>query len=457
MKKVLIADDEKNMRWILEKKLKECNFGVIEAKDGQEAFEFFLEKEPDLVVLDYRMPKVDGMEVLKRIRTLNEKVPVIMITAHGNTDAAVEAMKLGALDYLSKPFDINELMLKINKALQVDELNKEVDYLRNVISETKDHRIIGKSKKMCEIFELIEKVADTNATILITGESGTGKELIANAIHNQSGRKNKPYIRVNCGAIPENLLESELFGYEKGAFTGAQNRKPGRFDRAQGGTLFLDEIGELGLSLQVKLLRVLQEKEFERVGGIESIKADVRIVAATNRSLEKMVEEGDFREDLLYRLKVIPIHIPPLRQRKEDIPLLVESFAGKYAKELNKGSLIVENDALEILMNYDYPGNIRELENIIERTVILANEGYIKASLLPKEVIKGAYSDYDDVFVLPETGIVLEEVEKSLVRQALEKVGWNQTQAAKLLGISRHALIYRMEKFNLQADNKSGL
>lgn len=454
MKKILIADDEKNLRWVLEKKLKEANFNVIEAKDGQEAFELFLDKEPDLVIIDYRMPKIDGMEVLKRIRTINDKIPVIMITAHGNTDAAVEAMKLGALDYISKPFDINELVLKTKKALYVNQLTQEIDYLRNTINEnTYNDRIIGKSRKMTEIFELIEKVADTNANVLITGESGTGKELIANAIHNQSSRSNNPYIRVNCGAIPENLLESELFGYEKGAFTGANSRKPGRFDRAQGGTLFLDEIGELNLSLQVKLLRVLQEKEFERVGGTESIKADVRIITATNRNLEKMVEEGSFREDLLYRLKVIPIQLPPLRQRKEDIPLLVDSFVSKYAKELNKGSLVVENDALEILINYDYPGNIRELENIIERTVILAYEGSIKAALLPKEVIKGAYAGYDDIFHLPETGLKLEEVEKSLVRQALEMTNWNQTHASKLLGISRHALIYRMEKFNFYQDN----
>ncbi|KXG73942.1 sigma-54-dependent transcriptional regulator [Thermotalea metallivorans] len=455
MKKILIADDEKNMRWILEKKLKEENFAVIEARDGYEAFEQFLDKEPDMVILDYRMPKMDGMEVLKKIRTLHEKVPIIMITAHGNTDAAVEAMKLGALDYIPKPFDIDELMVKVKKALNIDELNKEIDYLRNKITETFDNRIIGKSRKMCEIFELVDKVADTNATILITGESGTGKELIASAIHSRSSRKNKPYIRVNCGAIPENLLESELFGYEKGAFTGAQSRKPGRFDRAQGGTLFLDEIGELSLPLQVKILRVLQEKEFERVGGTEVIKADVRIIAATNRNLEKMVEEGSFREDLLYRLKVIPIHVPPLRQRKEDIPLLVEFFIDKYAKDLNKGHIKVDKKVLEILMHYDYPGNIRELENIIERMVILSNGGYIQASSLPREIIRGAYANYDDIFVLPETGIVLEEVEKSLVRQALEISKGNQTHAAKLLGISRHALIYRMDKYKL--NNESSL
>ncbi|MFZ5987799.1 MAG: sigma-54-dependent transcriptional regulator [Bacillota bacterium] len=449
MKKILIADDEKNMRWILKKNLKDEGFDVIEAVDGQEAFELFLDKEPDMVILDYRMPVVDGMEVLKRINTVNEKVPVIMITAHGSTDAAVEAMKLGAVDYISKPFDIEELKITIKKALNLEELNKTIDYLKTQVTEAFDKNIIGSSKRMQDIFEIVNKVSDTPATVLITGESGTGKELIANAIHNKSSRKDKPYIKVNCGAIPETLLESELFGYEKGAFTGAQNRKLGRFDRAQGGTLFLDEIGELSLSLQVKILRVLQEREFERVGGTDVIKADVRIIAATNRDLENMVKEGKFREDLLYRLKIIPIEIPALRERKEDIPQLVNFFISKFAKEMNKGPIKVDEDVLDILTHYDYPGNIRELENIIERLVILAPDGRITASVLPKEVLKGAYSK-KDIFLLPPEGISLEEVEESLVRQALDMSKGNQTQAAKLLGISRHALIYRMEKYKIQ-------
>ena len=449
MKKILIADDEKNMRWILAKNLTDEGFTVIEAADGKEAFENFLDKEPDMVILDYQMPGIDGMEVLKRIKTINDKVPVIMITAHGSTDAAVEAMKLGAVDYISKPFDIDELKITIKKALNIEELNKTIDYLKDQMVEAYDKRIIGSSKRMQYIFEMIDKVADTPATVLITGESGTGKELVANAIHNKSSRRDKPYIKVNCGAIPETLLESELFGYEKGAFTGAQNRKIGRFDRAQGGTLFLDEIGELPLSLQVKILRVLQEREFERIGGTEVIKADVRIVSATNRDLEEMVAEGKFREDLLYRLKIIPMEIPALRERKDDIPLLIDFFINKYAKEMNKGSVKIERDALEILFQYDFPGNIRELENIIERAVILALDGKVTASVLPKEVVKGAYSR-KDTFVLPPDGISLEEVEESFVRQALEIANNNQTQAAKLLGISRHALIYRMEKFKIQ-------
>ncbi|KNY28092.1 sigma-54-dependent transcriptional regulator [Pseudobacteroides cellulosolvens] len=449
MKKILIADDEKNMRWILGKTLRDEGFTIVEAADGQEAFELFIDQEPDMIILDYRMPEIDGLDVLKRIKMMDQRVPVIMITAHGSTDAAVEAMKLGAIDYISKPFDIEELKITIKKALNIEELNNTIDYLKTRVSEAYDTRIIGSSKKMQDVFDLIDKVADTPATVLITGESGTGKELVANAIHNKSSRKDKPYIKVNCGAIPETLIESELFGYEKGAFTGAQSRKVGRFDRSQGGTLFLDEIGELPLHLQVKILRVLQEREFERVGGTEVIKADVRVIAATNRDLEKMVQEGTFREDLLYRLKIIPIQIPALRERKEDIPQLVDYFISKFVKEMNKEPVKMYEDALNILTNYDFPGNIRELENIIERSVILASDGVITASILPKEVVKGAYSKRD-IFILPSGGISIEEVEESFVRQALDLAKGNQTQAAKLLGISRHALIYRLEKYKIQ-------
>lgn len=445
--KILIADDEKNMRWILQKNLKESGFDIIEAADGEEAFRQFLDKAPDLAVLDYRMPLIDGMEVLKRIRSLDDKFPVIMVTAHGSTDAAVEAMKLGATDYLSKPFDMEEFKLTIQKALNINDLQKTIAYYKSQSIEYTDKLIIGSSKPMQEVLKLVEKVADTNATVLITGETGTGKELIASAVHKNSSRRDKPFITINCGAIPENLLESELFGYEKGAFTGAQNRKIGRFDRAQGGTLFLDEIGELPLSLQVKMLRVLQEKEFERVGGTEIIKADVRIVAATNRDLQKRVTEGAFREDLLYRLNIIPIELPSLRERKEDIPLLIDYFISKYQKEMNKVVPGIEEEALNILIQYEFPGNIRELENIVERAVILAHDS-ISVSSLPKEVIRGAYGKKID-FILPRGGISLDDVEQSFIRQALEYAQGNQTQAAKLLGISRHALIYRMEKFHL--------
>lgn len=448
MIKILIADDEKNMRWILNKSLSGEGFFIIEAADGEEAFSSFLEEEPDIVLLDYKMPGPDGLEVLSRIKRINDTVPVIMITAHGNTDSAVEAMKLGALDYISKPFDIEALKMTIKKALKIEEMSKTIDYLKDQVLQAYDKRIISASKRMQEIFDIIEKVAPTTATVLIAGESGTGKELIASAIHHKSDRKDKPYIKINCGAIPENLLESELFGYEKGAFTGAQNRKAGRFDRAQGGTLFLDEIGELPMSLQVKILRVLQEHEFERVGGTEVINANVRILAASNRNLDKMVREGTFREDLLYRLKVIPIEIPALRERKEDVPLLINYFIEKFCGEMNKSSIHIEKEVLNILQEYDYPGNVRELENIIERLVILSVDNLISASMLPREVIKGAFR-LKVPCTLPQEGISLEEVEESLIRQALERTQNNQTRAAKLLGLSRHALIYRMEKYKI--------
>ncbi|MFZ5353718.1 MAG: sigma-54-dependent transcriptional regulator [Bacillota bacterium] len=453
MKKILIADDEKNMRWILHKSLKEDGYYVMEAKDGEEAFNIFLDNEPDLMIIDYKMPNIDGMEVLKRINKLNSKVPIIMVTAHGTTDAAVEAMKYGAIDYIQKPFDISELKLKIEKSLSIDQLAKEVEYLRRELLSLHDKKIIGISRKMKEIFEIIDKIACSNATVLITGESGTGKEMIANAIHYKSNRNEKPYIRINCGAIPENLLESELFGYEKGAFTGAQGRKYGRFDRAQGGTIFLDEIGELSLPLQVKLLRVLQEKEFERVGGTEVIKADVRIIAATNKNLTELVAAGLFREDLLYRLKVIPIEIPPLRERKEDIPLLIDFFVNKYSREINKQIIDMDKGVKEILYGYDYPGNIRELENIIERMILLASEGHITTELIPKEIVKGSFAKKKELFTLPAEGVCLDEIERSFVQQALEMSRGNQTHAAKLLGISRHALIYRIEKFGLNKES----
>lgn len=450
MKRILIADDEKNMRWILEKSLKAESFQVTLSTNGEEAFNSFIDLEPDIVLLDYRMPIINGLEVLLRIRKINTTVPVIMMTAHGSTDTAVEAMKLGATDYIAKPFDVEELKIIINNALKIETMNREIDFLRTQVSESFDKVIIGKSRKISDLLEAIKKVAETSTTILITGESGTGKELVAHAIYMNSQRKDGPYIKVNCGAITEGLVESELFGHEKGAFTGAQTQKKGRFDRAQGGTIFLDEIGELNTMLQVKILRVLQEHEFERVGGTEEIKADVRIITATNRDLDEMVRNGSFREDLLYRLKIFPIHLPPLRERKEDIPLLADHFIQKYAREMNKSTLSISDDALNLLTNYHFPGNIRELANIIERAIILTSSGQILPNALPKDVIKGAYNPKKPAFLLPPEGISLEEVEENFIRQALEAANGNQTQAAKLLGISRHTLIYRMEKFKMK-------
>ncbi len=445
--KILIADDEPNMIWALKRALTKEGYEVLSVENGEEAVETFKEQEPDLVILDLKMPKMDGMEALKAIKEINSKVPVMMITAHGTTKVAVEAMKIGALDYISKPFDIEELRVIIRKALEYKTLNDEVRYLRGKLKE-ESPQIIYQSKVMDDLMKMVYRVAPTDATVLILAESGTGKELIANGIHESSNRYKGPLVKINCGALPENLLESELFGYEKGAFTGAASRKKGKFELAQGGTIFLDEIGEITEAMQVKLLRVLQEKEFQRVGGEETIKGDFRIIAATHRDLKEMVEQQTFREDLYYRLNVIPIYIPPLRERKEDIPLLVDYFIERYSEQMGKSKMSISKSALEKMMNYEWKGNIRELQNVIERCVILSLGCEITEDILPNDIKNISYT-VDSNFILPEVGVSLEEVERNLIIQALERTGYNQTKAAKLLGITRHTLIYRLQKYDI--------
>lgn len=451
MTAILIVDDEKNMRWALEKALRPAGYETISAAGGPEGLKLAASENPDLVLLDLKMPGMDGLEVLGKLKELNPKLPVIMITAHGTMETAVEAMKAGAYDYISKPFDVEEMKLTIAKALEVQALAKEVAHLRSELERKYSfENIIGKSDRMQAVFDLIERVADTLASVIIYGESGTGKELVARAIHYRSSRKNKPYIQVNCAALPETLLESELFGHEKGAFTGAISRKPGRFELADGGTLFLDEIGDLSPAVQVKLLRVLQEKTFERVGGVETIKVDVRIIAATNRDLAEAIKEGAFREDLYYRLNVVPIKLPPLRERGEDLPLLIDYFLKRYDPAGRLQGLAPE--AAKRMVEYWWPGNVRELENAIERASIIARGDRIGFDDLPQEIVRGegAPARRAAAFQLPEEGISLEDVERDLIRQALERSGGNQTRAAKLLGISRHTLIYRMEKHGLK-------
>lgn len=445
-RKVLIADDEPNMIWALKKALVKEGYEIISADNGEEAVKKLID-DPDLVIMDLKMPKMNGLEALKKIKEINPKIPVIMITAHGTTDTAVEAMKIGALDYISKPFDIDELRVVIKKALEYKSLNDEINYLREML-EKDSSKIIYKSKSMEDVLKLVYRVAPTDATVLILGESGTGKELIANEIHRLSKRSNGPLIKMNCGAFAESLLESELFGYEKGAFTGAISRKKGKFELAQGGTVFLDEIGEISEAMQVKLLRVLQEKEYERVGGESTIKGDFRVIAATNKNLKEMVDNNEFREDLYYRLNVVPIKISPLRERKEDIPLLIDYSVEKYSSQMGRNKLKICPKNLDLMVRYDWPGNIRELQNIIERCVILATGLEITEDLLPSEIMKRNKLETSNI-VLPEEGLSLEEVEKSLIFQALEKTEYNQTNAAKLLGITRHTLIYRMEKYNI--------
>jgi len=447
-KRILIADDEKNMRWVLGQALSKEGFEIVEAADGKEALASVSEQEPDVMVLDCRMPGPDGMEVLRRLRAKGATFPIIMLTAFGNVQQAVEAVKAGATEYLSKPFDLEELKLAIDKSLHYRDLAVEVERLREELDREYDvEGIVASDPGMLEMLETVRKVAATTATVMIYGESGTGKELIARAIHNLSERATKPFISISAGALPETLLESELFGYEKGAFTGAVTAKPGRFEMANGGTLFLDEIGDISAATQVKLLRVLQERVFERLGGTRSIEVDVRVVAATNQDLQQLIVDGGFREDLFYRLNVVPITLPPLRQRPTDVPLLVAHFLEKS----NAGTKSISADAMQALATYQWPGNVRELENTIERIVILSHGDEIGVSDLPAEVRAGvsAIERAPSRFVLPEDGVELEEVELDLVRQALDRTGSNVPKAAKLLGLTAKTMEARMQRLGL--------
>ena len=447
-RRVLIADDEKNMRWVLSQALEAEGYEIVEAADGREALAAIGEQEPDIMVLDHKMPAPDGMEVLRRVRAKGHRFPIIMLTAHGNVQTAVEAMKAGASEYLTKPFDLDELKLGIDKALRMTELAAEVERLREELDRDWDvEGIVAADPRMLELLETVGKVAPTTATVMLYGESGTGKELVARALHRRSERAGKPFISVSAGALPETLLESELFGYEKGAFTGAMTAKPGRFEMANGGTMFLDEIGDITPAVQVKLLRVLQERTFERLGGTRSIEVDVRIISATNRDLQQLIADGTFREDLYYRLNVVPMTIPPLRKRPGDVPLLVAHFLEKMrAKDRS-----MSPEAMRALLEYQWPGNVRELENTIERVAILSHGDVIELDDLPAEIRAGV-SVCDAgarCFVLPEAGVDLEEIELDLIRQALDRSGGGVPRAAKLLGLTTKTLEARMQKFGL--------
>jgi two-component system, NtrC family, response regulator AtoC len=447
-KRVLIADDEKNMRWVLGQALTADGYEVIEAADGKSALEAISEQPPDLMILDHKMPAPDGMEVLRRIRGKDMLFPVIMLTAHGNVATAVEAMKAGATEYLTKPFDLEELKLSIDKALRMGDLAAEVERLREELDQTMDiEGIVAGDPTMLEMLDQVKQVAPTNATVIVYGESGTGKELVARALHRLSPRSGKPFVSISAGALPETLLESELFGYEKGAFTGAVTAKPGRFEMANGGTLFLDEIGDITPAVQVKLLRVLQERSFERLGGTRSIEVDVRLVAATNQDLQQLIEEGQFREDLFYRLSVVPVQLPPLRNRPGDIPALVAHFLERF----RAGDKQISPEAMKLLVEYQWPGNIRELENTIERVVILSRGDVIGPEDLPAEVRAGLHitARGKGALELPEEGCDIEEVEMDLVKQALNRTGGNTAKAAKLLGLTTKTMEARMSRFGL--------
>jgi two-component system NtrC family response regulator len=443
--KILVIDDDTSLRRVLEYNLQEEGYEVQAASSGEEGLYLFGQFQPNLVITDMKMSGMDGLMVLKSIKERSPETLVIIITAFGTVDVAVEAMKTGAYDYITKPFNREALKLTVRKALQFSGLTEENKRLKSELSDKADFRtIVGSSKEMEKVFEVIRKVADTEAAVFITGESGTGKELVARSIHTNSSRREAPFVAINCAAIPRELLESELFGHVKGAFTGAVRDKIGKFQSADGGTLFLDEVGELPLEMQPKLLRALQEKEVESVGSTMVHKLDVRVIAATNLNIEKAIAEGMFREDLYYRLSVIPIHLPPLRERRKDIPLLIRYFCSKHGRD----KITFNKDVFETLVMYPWPGNVRELENTVERLLIMRNSDVISLDDLPEKFLEHSASG-SAIINLPDEGYSLEQLEREVVVMALERNAWNQTAAARFLRIPRHTLIYRIEKYDI--------
>jgi len=477
--KILVADDEVNLRRVLVAMLKRDGHEVVQAASGTEAMDRIA--EVDVVITDLRMPGADGMEVLRTVTRTHPQVPVIMITAYGSVGTAVEAIKAGAFDYIEKPFEQDQIRMIVEKAIGQAAANRMAPrsalYTAGDADDKGKYGLVGQSPEMKAIFSVIERVADTPSTVLITGESGTGKELVAKALHEQSSRKHAPFIKINCAAIPKTLMESELFGYEKGAFTGATSSKPGRFELAHDGTLFLDEIGEIPVEMQVKLLRAIQESEFERVGGLKTIKVDVRLITATNRDLEQEIQRGNFREDLYYRLNVVPLQIPPLRKRSGDIPLLVSHIIKKFNERLKKTITGISEECLAALEGHPWPGNIRELENVLERTILfckgdridradlqLATPGQAEAPPAPRTTtgtLVAVPEDVDEDEAAEPAGtqsgslkdIVRAEtsrVERELIVKALDETGGNVTQAARLLKISRKSLQMKMKELGLR-------
>ncbi|MBD3307470.1 response regulator [candidate division KSB3 bacterium] len=454
-KRILVVDDEENMRYMLQLTLEDEGYEVELASNGAEGIEKVHAEHFDFVICDIRMPKANGLEVLASVTESSPHTPVIMISAFGTLDTAIQAMKEGAYDYVSKPFKQDEILLTLKKAEERERLRIENQFLRQEVEKKyRFENIIGKSPQMQEIFRRIEKITNYKTTVLITGESGTGKELVAKAIHYAGNRKHGPFIAINCGAIPDELLESELFGHVKGAFTGAVHHNPGLILQANQGTLFLDEIGELPLHLQVKLLRFLQESEIRRVGDTRTTNVDVRVLAATSRNMATEVEKGTFREDLYYRLNVVPLHIPPLRERREDIALLIQHFLKKYTQEMGKPIERIANDAMKALLDYGWKGNVRELENVLERAIVMTEGDTITTEYLPDELLE-LHSQI--TLKIPESRIVLKDVlkeitqmtEKTMIARALAQTEDNRTHAAKLLQISHRALMYKLKEYDL--------
>jgi DNA-binding NtrC family response regulator len=479
MSRILIVDDEENIRFTLHELLRREGQGYVidEATDGMQAIECVRQHRYSLIIMDIRMPRMDGLAALREIRSLDPDAIVVLITAHGTQKLAMEALQLGAYDYFTKPFELTEVRIVVRRSIEKARLLRMIEQMRRQeVDRYSFDRIIGQSSSMQDVFRLLERVLDNDVTVLITGESGTGKELVATAIHNKSMRRDKPMVKVNTVAIPEALLESELFGHERGSFTGAIAQKLGKVEAATGGTLFLDEIGDMSLPLQAKLLRVLQEREIERVGSTKTIKVDIRVIAATNRDLAKMVESGDFREDLYYRLNVVPIHLPPLRKRREDIPMLIDHFIAEYNPKLRRNIVAVSDGALQKLLNYAWPGNIRELENTMQRTMVMATGSTVQEPDLPPSVrgeSKLAQRPSSDevpvgIDVLKDIDLasllntedfsaplaerlqmISDHLEKHLIRAALKKAGSHRQESADLLGISRKSLHNKMVRYGL--------
>jgi len=448
MATILIVEDEAKMRRLLELNLGEDGLSTLSAGDAESGLKLLRENTVDLVVTDLKLPGMNGLEFLQAIKRQSAALPVVVMTAFGSVETAVEAMKAGASDYVLKPFSLGEMRMVIRKELDVHKLREENRSLREALGKRYAHpNVVARSPKMQEVLATVDRVAPTNSTVLLGGESGVGKDLIARAIHEKSRRAGGPFIKINSTAIPENLLESELFGYEKGAFTGASTSKPGKFELADKGTLFLDEIGDVPPAIQVKLLRVLQEREFERLGGTRTVKVDVRLIAATNRDLREALEQGTFREDLYYRLNVVPIDIAPLRQRKEDIPELVKLFVSQFAGDSGKPVESITPEAMQILVNYHWPGNVRELQNIIERACALAKGVVLKVDDIHLDVRPARMANGTNNF-LPE-GMTLEQWEDEMIRESLRRANGNKSQAARLLGLSRNALRYRLSKIGI--------
>ena len=453
---ILMVDDDSSVRRVMQMQLSEAGYRVQLAASGEEAHRMLLEHRPKLVITDLRMPDLDGIELMRRIASEEIQTTVIIITAFGTIESAVEAMRLGAYDYITKPIDYDALLLAVNRAMERQDLIDEVLNLRSALDRRYGfENIIGHAQSLLHVLELAARVSQHDTTVLINGETGTGKELLARAIHHNSRRRLHSFVTINCGAIPKDLIESELFGYSRGAFTGAQTGKPGKVEIADGGTLFLDEVGELPLEAQVKLLRLIQNGEIERIGATAVKTINVRILAATHRNLVAMVEDGTFREDLYYRLAVVPLYLPPLRERKEDIPELVEHLFHKAKERHNMNNVRVAPSLAARFTGYRWPGNVRELENVVERILVLSNGKQITEADLPDQLreVSDSHLNASLIVELPEEGISLEAIERELLLRALDKFNGNQTQAARYLDISRRTLIYRMEKHEIRHDN----